>query len=121
MSFNYLSKERPSGVFFGFLVQSHKQPEGFDMRWLPEGQYLKVEINEQTAKALESESWTGGEAGVTAPPFQWVSESLGPRLGFSCQDSELPIVEYYRHKDDGSIDGCWLYVPVQGKASQAVR
>ena len=90
MSFNYLSKERPSGVFFGFLVQSHKP-------------------------------WTGGEAGVTAPPFQWVSESLGPRLGFSCQDSELPIVEYYRHKDDGSIDGCWLYVPVQGKASQAVR
>lgn len=116
MSFNYLSTQRPSGVFFGFLVQSHRQPEGFDMRWLPEGQYLKVEINEATAKALESEPWTGGEAGVTAPPFQWVSDTLGPRLGFSCPDSELPIVEYYRHKEDGSIDGCFLYVPVQVKA-----
>lgn len=111
MSFNYLSDQRPSGVFFGFLVPGHKQPEGFDMRWLPEGQYLKVEINEATAKALESEPWTGG-----VPPFQWVSESIGPRLGFSCADSELPIVEYYHHKEDGSIDGCWLYVPVQAKA-----
>lgn len=111
MSFNYLSKERPSGVFFGFLVQAHRQPEGFDMRWLPEGRYLKLEINEQTAKALESEPWSGG-----VPPYQWVSETLGPRLGFSCPDSELPIVEYYHHKEDGSIDGCWLYVPVKGKA-----
>lgn len=111
MSFNYLSGQRPSGVFFGFLVQSNKQPQGFDMRWLPEGQYLKVEINEQTAKALESEPWTGG-----VPPFQWVSESIGPKLGFSCADSELPIVEYYHHKEDGGIDGCWLYVPVKPKA-----
>lgn len=111
MSFNYLSSERPSGVFFGFLVESHKQPEGFDMRWLPEGQYLKVEINEATAKALDSEPWTGG-----VPPFQWVSETLGPRLGFSCPDCELPIAEYYHHKEDGSIDGCFLYVPVRAKA-----
>lgn len=111
MSFNYLSAQRPSGVFFGFLVQSHRQPEGFDMRWLPEGKYLRVEINEDTARALESEPWTGG-----VPPFQWVSESIGPRLGFSCGDSELPIVEYYRHKEDGSIEGCWLYVPVQARA-----
>lgn len=108
MSFNYLSKQRPSGVFFGFFVQSHKQPKGFDMRWLPEGHYLRVEINESTAKALESEPWTGG-----IPPFQWVSESLGPRLGFACEDSELPIVEYYHHQADGAIDGCWLYVPVR--------
>ncbi len=111
MSFNYLSAERPSGVFFGFLVQSHKQPRGFDMRWPPEGRYLKLEINEQTARVLESEPMEGG-----VPPYQWVSEALGPRLGFSCPDSELPLVEYYHHKEDGTIDGCWLYVPVQEKA-----
>lgn len=109
MSFNYLTDRRPSGVFFGFLVTSHKQPEGFDMRWLPEGQYLRVEINESTAQALNTEPWTGG-----VPPFQWVSESLGPRLGFTVQDSDLPIVEYYRHREDGSIESCWLYVPVRG-------
>lgn len=111
MSFNCLSDRRPSGVFFGFLVQSHRQPEGFDMRWVPEGRYLKLEINEQTAKALESENFDG-----SVPPYQWVSETLGPRLGFTCPDSELPIVEYYHHREGGSIDGCWLYVPVHGKA-----
>ena len=111
MSFNYLTSERPSGVFFGFLVQSHRQPDGFDMRWLPEGRYLKLEINEATAKALESEPWTGG-----VPPYQWVSESVGPKLGCSGGDSELPIVAYYHHREDGSIDGCWLYVPVREKS-----
>lgn len=110
MSFNYLTDQRPSGVFFGFLVESHKQPEGFDMYWLPEGQYLRVEINEATAQALNSEPWTGG-----VPPFQWVSENLGPQLGFTCGDSQLPIVEYYRHQPTGEINGCWLYVPVSSK------
>ncbi len=110
LSFNYLSDQRPSGVFFGFLVKSRSQPEGFDMVWVPAGQYLRVEINEETAKALESEPWTGG-----VPPYQWISESLGPRLGFLCGDSGLPIVEYYRHRADGEIEGCWMYVPVTGK------
>lgn len=110
MSFNYLTDQRPSGVFFGFLVRDHKQPEGFDMRWLPEGRYLRLEINEATARALDSEPWTGG-----VPPYQWVSESIGPRLGFVCGDSELPIVEYYSHQENGEINGCWLYVPVLSK------
>ena len=108
LSFNYLSGQRPSGVFFGFLVESRRQPEGFDMVWIPAGRYLRLEINEQTDKALDKQPWTGG-----VPPFQWVSESIGPRLGFACGDSQLPIVEYYRHRPDGEIQGCWLYVPVQ--------
>ncbi len=111
LSLNYLSNKRPSGVFFGFLVENRNQPNGFDMLWLPGGQFLRVEINEQTAKALETEPWTGG-----VPPFQWVSETLGPRLGFSATDSVLPIVEYYHHQEDGTIDGCWLYVPVRRNA-----
>lgn len=110
LSFNYLSNQRPSGVFFGFQVENSRQPEGFDLVWLPAGQYLRLEINEAAAKALESEPWTGG-----VPPFQWVSESIGPRLGFGCADSHLPIVEYYRHRPDGEIESCWLYVPVQKK------
>lgn len=110
MSLNYLSDQRPSGVFFGFLVREHKQPKGFDMYWLPEGQYLRVEINQATADALNTEPWEGG-----VPPFQWISESLGPRLGFACEDSQLPIVEYYHHRANGEIDGCWLYVPVSTK------
>lgn len=110
MSFNYLSDQRPSGVFFGFLVEGRKQPEGFDLVWVPAGRYLRVPVNEQTAKALEKEPWTGG-----VPPYQWISEALGPRLGFTCGDSGQPIVEYYHHREDGSIDGCWMYVPVTGE------
>lgn len=113
LSLNYLSTQRPSGVFFGFLVESRDQPQGFDQLWLPQGRFLRVEINEQTAKALDSEPWTGG-----VPPFQWVSETLGPKLGFTVEDSALPIVEYYQHKEDGSIAGCWLYVPVAGAKSK---
>ncbi|WP_322172990.1 hypothetical protein [Acutalibacter caecimuris] len=110
MSFNYLSGQRPSGVFFGFRVESRAQPQGFDLRWLPGGQYLRVEINEQTARALEKEPWQGG-----VPPYQWICQSFGPRLGFACEDSGLPITEYYRHAADGSITGCWMYVPVTGR------
>ncbi len=109
LSINYLSDQRPSGVFFGFQVESRRQPEGFDQLWLPGGRFLRVEINEATARALDSEPWTGG-----VPPYQWVSDSLGPRLGFQVRDNALPIVEYYRHNPDGSIAGCWLYVPVAG-------
>lgn len=110
MSFNYLSDQRPSGVFFGFLVESRAQPQGFDLQWLPGGQYLRVEINEQTARALQTEPWEGG-----APPFRWISDSFGPRLGLACGDSSLPVTEYYRHGEDGDILGCWMYVPVTGK------
>ena len=109
LSINYLSNQRPSGVFFGFHVEGRRQPEGFDLLWLPGGRFLRVEINESTAQALDSEPWTGG-----VPPYQWISDSLGPRLGFQVQDNALPIVEYYRHNPDGSIAGCWLYVPVAG-------
>ncbi len=109
LSINYLSNQRPSGVFFGFHVEGRRQPEGFDLLWLPGGRFLRVEINESTARALDSEPWTGG-----VPPYQWVSDSLGPRLGFQVQDNALPIVEYYRHNEDGSIAGCWLYVQVAG-------
>lgn len=114
LSLNYLSDQRPSGVFFGFLVENRRQPEGFDLLWLPGGHFLRLEISEKTAKALEAEPWTGG-----IPPFQWVSETLGPRLGFSAADNAQPVVEYYRHREDGSIEGCWLYVPVRRSASQA--
>lgn len=107
MSFNYLSNQRPSGVFFGFLVESRDQPQGFDQIWLPPGQYMRVPVTEETARAMEEEPWQGG-----VPPYQWVSETLAPRLGFHCPDSSLPIVEYYRHQSDGNINGCWLYVPV---------
>ena len=110
LSINLLTRQRPSGIFFGFLVESRKQPDGFDLLWLPGGRFLRVEINEQTAKALEAEPWAGG-----VPPFQWVTDTLGPQLGFSTGDSPLPIVEYYRHAEDGGISGCWLYVPVTAK------
>lgn len=110
MSFNYLTEERPSGVFFGFRVQDSRQPEGFDLRFLPEGRYLRVEINEATARAMDDEPWTGG-----GPPYQWICEGIGPKLGFTCGDSALPVVEYYRHNEAGEISGCWLYVPVTGK------
>ena len=96
-------------VALGEAELSPVDPEGFDLLWLPGGRFLRVEINESTAQALDSEPWTGG-----VPPYQWVSDSLGPRLGFQVQDNALPIVEYYRHNEDGSIAGCWLYVPVAG-------
>ena len=36
LSINYLSNQRPSGVFFGFHVEGRRQPEGFDLLYSPE-------------------------------------------------------------------------------------
>ena len=116
MSFNYMTDKRPSGVFFGFRVESQNQPRGFDMQFLHAGKYLRVEINEQTAKALEEEPSAG-----SVPPYQWISQVMGPKLGFDCGDSGLPVVEYYHHTADGGIDGCWLYVPAKGRVVSKVE
>lgn len=109
ISLNYLSKERPNGVMFGFLVASERQPDCYDVIKVPAALYMKIQICNDTFTALEVEPWTGG-----IPPYEWIGERIAPEFGYTYGDDALPIVEYYKHAPDNyAIAACYLYVPVQ--------
>jgi len=110
MSVNYFSKERPNGVMFGDLVGTEYQPDGFDVYKLPAGQYLRIEITDESAKSLGSEPWNGG-----IPPYEWVGEQLAPQFGYHYGNDRLPVFEYYGYykPEKNSHEFRYLYVPVE--------
>lgn len=110
MSVNYLSKERPNGVMFGFLVGAGQQPGGYDLYAVPSAQYMRLRMGEETAKALNREPWPGG-----IPPYEWIGEQVAPAFGYRYGDDALPIFEYYGYynPDKNAHEFCYLYVPVQ--------
>lgn len=112
ISLNYLSKEHPSGVMFGFLVETEEQPDCYDVIKVPSSLYMKIQICDKTFRALDVKPWTGG-----IPPYEWIGEILAPRYGYEYGDDTLPIFEYYLHNPKNSnIDACYLYVPVREKS-----
>ena len=109
ISLNYLSKERPNGVMFGFLVESDQQPAAYDLLKLPPATYMKVRICGETFKALGVQPWTGG-----IPLYEWIGERIAPQLGYEYGEDTLPVVEYYLHNpQSGQVEACYLYVPVR--------
>lgn len=109
ISLNYLSRVRPNGVMFGFLVDTEEQPECYDIIKVPSAYYMKIQICNDIFGALEVEPWTGG-----IPPYEWIGEKIAPKFGYTYGDDTLPIIEYYKHNPDTyDIEACYLYVPVQ--------
>ncbi len=110
MSVNYLSSERPSGVMFGFLVDTDVQPASYDIYKIPAAKFLRVRICDETSGALGREPWKGG-----VPPYQWIGEQIGPKLGYTYGSDMLPILEYYGFfkPEEGTHEYCYLYVPVK--------
>lgn len=109
ISLNYLSAQRPNGVMFGFLVGSDEQADCYDIIKVPEAVYMRIQICDDTFKALNVKPWTGG-----IPPYEWIGELLAPQFGYTYGDDTLPIVEYYKHKPiTYEIEACYLYVPVK--------
>lgn len=110
ISLNYLSKERPNGVMFGSLVHTDQQPAGYDLLHIQSGIYARIQINTQTALALERKPWTGG-----IPPYEWIGAQIAPEIGYCYGNDALPIFEYYGPRDpvSGAHQACYLYVPVQ--------
>jgi len=108
MSVNYLSKERPNGVMIGFLVDTERQPEGFDTRRVPAAQYMRIQMSDETAKALGREPFKGG-----IPPYEWIGEHTAPRFGYKYGDDTLPVFEYYYYDSEKKKHTMsYLYVPV---------
>jgi len=110
MNLNHLTSERPNGVMFADLVGTENQPDGFDVYKVPVGQYLRLAINEDSAKALGSQPWEGG-----MPPFEWVGEQLAPQFGYRYGDDHLPVFEYYGFykPKKNAHEFTYLYVPVE--------
>jgi Uncharacterized protein conserved in bacteria len=109
VSINYLSKRRPNGVILGFLVGSENQPNGFDVLKFPAAQYMRVSLDDNTAKALGEKPWQGG-----IPLYQWITEKLAPKFGYQVGDDTLPIFEYYGYYNpEKNIHKLrYLYVPI---------
>lgn len=107
LCFNAFTDRWPSGTFIGFLTSSSDQPEGFDQVWVEQGQYLRVELNE--------ENQGGFHALLADAPPQDLSQTmaaLAQKLGFPLRTAKLPFAEYFQYGADGTPLGCWLYVPV---------
>lgn len=114
ISLNYLSRERPNGVMFGFLVETEEQPDCYDVIKISSGFYMKIQICDKTFRALDVEPWTGG-----IPPYEWIGEIIAPRYGYEYGDDTLPIYEYYLHNpENSSVEACYLYVPVREKPAE---
>ena len=88
MSLNYLSRERPSGVVFGFLVTTVAQPDSYDFYKIPAAKFLRIRMCDETARVLGHEPWEGG-----IPPYQWIGEQIAPKLGYTYGNDTFPIVE----------------------------
>jgi hypothetical protein len=111
LHFDFLTLERPAAAMFAFLVNTENQPDGFDVKKVPAGQYMRLDLSPDSAKALGVEPWQGGR-----PPIEWISEHLAPQFGYR-QVFDLPFIEYYGYLY-GSTDGkdvvnAFLYVPVE--------
>lgn len=118
MSVNYLSDERPNGVMFGFLVEDDCQPKQYDILEVPSARFLRIRMCDETSKALEHDSWTGG-----IPPYRWIGEQIAPELGYTYGSDTIPIVEYYGFFDPskGTHEYCYLYVPVNENNDDSKR
>jgi len=112
MNVDILSKERPDGVLFGFLVGTDKQPRKFDVIKVPAGQYLRIAFTDENAKALGAPPFHGGK-----PPYEWVGEQLAPQFGYTYGDDRLPVFEYYGfwNAERNAHEFRYLYVPVEKK------
>lgn len=110
ISVNYLSEDRPNGVMFGALVAAAQQISGFDLYKVPAGKYARIELNDETAKALGHAAWNGG-----IPPYEWIGAEIAPRIGYTYGSDALPIIEYYGYYDPGKCahEFRYLYVPIE--------
>jgi hypothetical protein len=110
MSVNYLSKERPNGVMIGFLVNTEEQPHIFDIYKVPAQRFMRIRMNDETAKSLGHEPFKGG-----IPPYEWIGEQIAPKYGYKYADDTRPIFEYYGFWNDntGSHEFSYLYVSVE--------
>jgi len=108
LHFDFQTSERPAAAMFAFLVSTENQPDGFDVKIVPAGQYMRLALVEESAKALGVEPWYGGP-----PPIEWISERLAPQFGYK-QVFDLPFIEYYGYLN-GTTDvaNAFLYVPVE--------
>ena len=108
LHFDFLTSERPAAGMFAFLVGTEDQPNGFDVKKVPAGKYMRLDLAPETANALGVEMWNGG-----CPPIEWISERLAPQFGYR-QVFDLPFIEYYGYLT-GSTDvvNAFLYVPVE--------
>ena len=109
LHFDFQTSERPAAAMFAFLTGTENQPDGFDVKRVPPGQYMRLDLTGESAEALGVDPWDGG-----APPVKWISERLAPQFGYR-QVFDLPFVEYYGFKN-GSADevvNAFLYVPVE--------
>lgn len=110
LSLNYLSKERPNGIMFASLVANDKQEDCFDVFRVPSARYLRIQLNEDTAKSLGHEPWHGG-----IPPFHWIYDEIAPAIGYTYGEDTLPIFEYYGYYNPEKYEHefCFLYVPIK--------
>ncbi len=115
ISVNYLSAERPNGVFFGEMVETDNQEDCFDILKIPSAQFMRIQICSETAEALGREMWQGG-----IPPYEWIYDIIAPHFGYKTGDDTVPIIEYYGHYKPNLPETfenklCYLYVPVAKK------
>ena len=52
ISVNYLSAERPNGVFFGEMVKTDDQADCFDILKIPSAQFMRIQIVLKLLKRL---------------------------------------------------------------------
>jgi hypothetical protein len=108
LHFNFEVSELTASAMFAFLVNTEKQPNGFDICKVPAGKYMRIALIEETAKSLGVQPWNGGR-----PPIEWISELLAPQFGYR-QVFNLPFMEYYGFLNGStSVINAFLYVPVE--------
>lgn len=111
-SLNYLSANCPNGVMFGFLTDTEEPSDEWDTLKTPAALYIRIELSEKIAAALDENVWEGG-----IPPYEWIGEKIAPAFGYSYGSDSLPIVEYYGFYDaaTNAHKYRYLYVPVEKK------
>jgi len=57
---------------FGFLVNTEQQPNCYDIYKVSAQNFMCIQMNEETAKALGHEPFRGGR-----PPYEWIEENNG--------------------------------------------
>ncbi|MDD4772703.1 MAG: effector binding domain-containing protein [Eubacteriales bacterium] len=109
LHFDFQTSKCPAVAMFAFLVGTESQPEGFDVKKVPAGRYMRLPLTPESAKALGVKPWDGG-----APPVEWISERLAPQFSYR-QVIDLPFVEYYGYLNGSSdeVVNAFLYVPVE--------
>jgi Predicted transcriptional regulators len=109
LHFDFLTTTCPAVAMFAFLVGTEEQPDGFDVKRVPAGRYMRLPLTSESAKALGVEPWNGGR-----PPIEWISERLAPQFRYM-QVFDLPFIEYYGYLNGSSdeVVNAFLYVPVE--------